>query len=293
MVAGRISLFFRSTPPGLNSACSTHRKRKRNPHVPVCLTTPILSGMPTFQTSNGEDNRDGESNNLGWNCGVEGPTDDPAVRLLRSRQKRNLVGTLLLSQGVPMIRAGDELGHTQNGNNNAYCQDSQISWLPWQLSDEQREFVEFVRELVQLRHDQPVLRRPKFFQGRAIRGTKDISWFEPSGEEMTDEAWQGGFGRSIGVRLAGDAIDNADERGERLVGDTLMLLLNAHDGEINFQLPPAGPGAAWQVVADTACSQAPSSLLPADAPYPLQGRSLVVLKVARPEKADSRATAGL
>jgi glycogen operon protein len=246
----------------------------------------LVSYNNKHNEANGENNGDGESNNLSWNCGIEGPSDDPAIRAIRNRQKRNLIGTLLLSQGVPMILAGDELSHSQHGNNNAYCQDNEISWLGWKLTEEEQEFFDFVCQLIQLRHDQPVLHRPKFFQGRAIRGTKDLSWFEPSGEEMTDESWNTGFVRSIGVRLAGDVIDDVDERGEPLAGDTLMLLLSAHDGEIGFHLPPAGPDAAWEVVVDTASAQHCGRTLAADGLYALQARSLAVLKTTSTKKAE-------
>ncbi len=246
----------------------------------------LVSYNNKHNDANGENNGDGESNNLSWNCGVEGPSDDPAIGALRNRQKRNLIGTLLLSQGVPMILAGDELSHSQRGNNNAYCQDSEISWLGWKLTEEEQEFFDFVCQLIQLRHDQPVLHRPKFFQGRAIRGTKDLSWFEPSGEEMTDESWNTGFVRSLGVRLAGDVIDDVDERGEPMAGDTLMLLLSAHDGEIGFHLPPAGPDAAWEVVVDTASAQHCGDTLAADGLYALQARSLAVLKTTSTKKAE-------
>ncbi len=246
----------------------------------------LVSYNDKHNEANGESNGDGSSNNLSWNCGVEGPSEDPAIGGLRSRQKRNLIGTLLLSQGVPMMLAGDELSHTQHGNNNAYCQDNEISWLAWKLTDEEQEFFEFVCQLIQLRHDQPVLHRPQFFQGRALRGMKDLSWFEPSGEEMTDESWNAGFVRSLAVRLAGDVIDDVDERGERLVGDTLMVLLSAHDGEISFCLPPAGVESAWEVIADTAAPQRRGATVPADGLYALHSRSLAILKTKTPQKAE-------
>ena len=180
--------------------------------------------------ANGEDNRDGESHNLSWNCGVEGPTDDPAIIALRERQKRNLLATLLLSQGVPMLSGGDEIGRTQRGNNNAYCQDNEISWTSWDLTPAERELLEFTRTA----HSHParaagaaappVLPRAR----RARADVKDIAWLDPSGSEMTDESWNAGFVRCLGVRLEGNAMDEVDERGQPITGDTLLVLLNAH-----------------------------------------------------------------
>jgi glycogen operon protein len=168
----------------------------------------------------GDENRDGENNNLSWNCGVEGPTEEACTLKLREQQKRNLMASLILSVGVPMISGGDEMSRTQRGNNNAYCQDNELSWTPWDLTPSQREFLEFTQRLVHLRRQQPVLTRRKYFQGRSIRGAgvKDIYWLDPSGREMTDEAWTAPFVRSLGVLMVGDAIDDVDERGRRVTG---------------------------------------------------------------------------
>ncbi|MFN3925714.1 MAG: glycogen debranching enzyme, partial [Pseudarthrobacter sp.] len=173
--------------------------------------------------ANQEQNRDGESHNLSWNCGVEGPTDDPAVLELRARQMRNFMATMLFSQGVPMISHGDEMMRSQGGNNNAYCQDNPIAWMNWNLTEAQTEFLAFTQRCIKLRKDHPVLRRRRFFQERQIRGAqvKDISWFEPSGAEMTNKAWGAHFVRALGVRLAGDMMDEVDHRGEQVTGDTL------------------------------------------------------------------------
>ena len=231
--------------------------------------------------ANGEENRDGDNHNLSWNCGVEGPTDDPGIRALRARQKRNLMATILLSQGVPMLRAGDELSHTQQGNNNAYCQDSEISWLDWELSDEKLEFLDFVRRTIRLWRDQPVLQRRKFFQGRAIRGSdvKDIAWFEPSGREMDDEAWGAEFARCFGMRLSGSTLEEVDSRGRHIQGDSLLVLLNAHHEAIPFTLPPARSDSGWERVLDTALAEARAEFFAGGAPYALEGRSLVVLRL--------------
>src|SRR6185436_2983454 len=172
----------------------------------------LVSYNEKHNEANGEENRDGESHNRSWNCGVEGPTDDPAILELRERQKRNMLISLLLSQGVPMLCGGDELGRTQGGNNNAYCQDNETSWFDWDLKDRDRQLLAFVQRLIRLRREQPVLRRRRFFQGRRIRGSeiKDIAWFRPDGHEMTDEDWNTGYARSLAVRLAGDAIEEMD-----------------------------------------------------------------------------------
>src|SRR5262249_5088978 len=201
----------------------------------------LVSYNEKHNEANGEEKRDGANDNNSWNCGVEGPTDDPAVKGLRARQKRNLMATLLLSQGVPMLLGGDELSHTQRGNNNAYCQDNELTWLNWELNDEQTRFLDFTRNVARIWREQPVFQRRKFFKGRAIRGSdiRDVSWFGPSGEELSDEAWNEDFVRCLGVRLAGDLIGDTDARGEPIRGDTLLLLLNAHHEEISFTVPAA------------------------------------------------------
>jgi len=244
----------------------------------------LVSFNDKHNDANGEENRDGASDNASWNCGVEGPTDDPAVRSLRARQRRNLMATLLLSQGVPMICGGDELGHTQNGNNNAYCHDSELTWLPWTLDDEDQKFLEFVRKVIALRREQPVFQRRSFFQGRKIRGeeVRDISWLSPTGQEMNDDAWSAGFVRCLGVRLAGDLIGELNERGERIVGDTLLILLNAHHEPIPFTLPLRKEGQRWEKLLDTAAPDDATGPIPEDRPYPLEGRSLAVLRVTSP-----------
>jgi glycogen operon protein len=244
----------------------------------------LVSYNEKHNEANGEENRDGTTDNLSWNCGAEGPTDDPAIRSLRASQKRNFMATLLLSQGVPMILSGDELGQSQGGNNNAYCQDSEISWLNWELTDEQKGFLEFVRSLIRLRREQPVLRRRSFFRGRRIRGSdvKDIAWFDPSGAEMTDEAWNADFVRCLGVRLAGDAMDEIDERGEKITGDTLLLLLNSHHETIAFTLPARGPDQHWECVLDTTQSNLDAQCVSDTEPYPLHGRSMAVLRLKQP-----------
>ncbi len=241
----------------------------------------LVSYNEKHNEANGEDNRDGENHNLSWNGGVEGPAEDPEVRSLRERQKRNFMATLLLSQGVPMIRGGDELSHSQRGNNNAYCQDNEISWLDWALDHRKRDFLEFVRRVIRLWREHPVLKRRRFFQGRPIRGgeVKDISWFQPSGGEMRDKAWNEPLVHCLGVRLSGDAIDEVDSRGEPIVGDTLTLLFNGHHEMIPFRLPATQPGAIWERVLDTAEPQGLRAGFRGGHRYPLQRRSMAVLRL--------------
>lgn len=241
----------------------------------------LVSYNEKHNLANGEGNRDGEHKNRSWNCGVEGPTDDPGIKALRFQQKRNFVTTLLLSQGVPMLLAGDELSHTQGGNNNAYCQDNELSWLNWHLDPEQQDFLEFVCRVVQIWRDNPVVQRQKFFQGRQIRGAsvKDIAWYSPTGQEMTDEAWNAGFVKCLGVRLNGEMRDEIDERGRPITGTTLLVLLNAHNNSLPFQLPETRPQEVWQPVLDTAkVNHSYPHCLPGAA-FDLQGRSMAVLRL--------------
>jgi len=240
----------------------------------------LVSYNEKHNEANGENNRDGANDNNSWNCGHEGPTDDAGIKALRQRQKRNLMATLLLSQGVPMILAGDEIGHTQQGNNNTYCQDNELSWLDWNLDDERKGFLEFVRKTARIWKEQPVFQRRKFFQGRSIRGSgiTDISWFSPDGRDMNDEAWDAGFVKCLGVRLAGDLIGDVDERGEKLVGETLLMLLNAHHEAIPFTLPETKAGHHWELLLDSANPEAAADKYHPWEPFALQGRSLVVLR---------------
>jgi glycogen operon protein len=246
----------------------------------------LVSYNEKHNEANGEGNRDGASDNNSWNCGVEGPTDDPALNALREQQKRNLFATLLLSQGVRMMLAGDELSHTQKGNNNTYCQDDDLTWLDWKLTPEKMAFLEFVKKVVRAWKGQPVFQRRHFFQGRAVRGTdiKDISWLSPDGKEMTDEAWDTGFIKCLGMRLAGDIIGEVDERGRPIVGDTLLVLLNAHWEALPFTLPLHKEGQQWEMVFDTFAPQEPPGPVAEDKPYDLRERSVVVLRIqAAPE----------
>ena len=245
----------------------------------------LVSYNDKHNEANGENNQDGADDNNSWNCGAEGPTDDPALETLRWQQKRNFITTLILSQGVPMLLAGDEYSHTQHGNNNTYCQDNDLSWLHWEVSDEQQAFCDVVRFVIQIRQTQPVFQRRKFFLGRDIRGEgiQDISWFKPSGEEMSEDVWQAGFVRCLGVRLAGDLIGDVDERGEPIVGDTILLLLNAHYEAIPFMLPLTRGKLPWECLFDTAHPQREPLPCAGGKPYELQGRSMVVLHTGIPQ----------
>jgi isoamylase len=247
----------------------------------------LVSYNDKHNEANGEGNRDGANDNNSWNCGVEGPTKDPAINALRERQKRNLITTLMFSQGVPMLLAGDELSHTQNGNNNTYCQDNELTWLNWELNDEQKDFLEFVRLVCRIWREQPVFQRRKFFQGRSIRGSgiTDISWFEPSGQEMSDAAWDAGFVKCLGVRLAGDQIGDVDERGEPITGETILLLLNAHHEPISFKLPATRMEHYWDRLLDTATTNTELAGFLGGTEYQLHGRSVVLMRtLVRDEK---------
>jgi len=234
--------------------------------------------------ANGEDNHDGADDNRSWNCGIEGPTDDPVVERLRNRQVKNLLAVTLLSIGLPMILMGDEVRRSQRGNNNAYCQDNETSWTCWSLlMPEQRDFLQFTRRLVRFRRSQPTLTRRKYFQGRSIRGAdvKDIYWLDPSGREMTDAAWNAPRVRALGVLMVGDAIDAIDERGRLVSGVTLLILINAHFESVPFVLPVAGNGHQWARVIDTIDAHPPEARFTGGTKYPLQGRTVVLFTLVK------------
>ncbi|HEX4348550.1 MAG TPA: hypothetical protein VHZ73_13325, partial [Vicinamibacterales bacterium] len=228
--------------------------------------------------------RDGDNNNNSWNSGVEGPSDDVEIKALRARQVRNFLTTLLLSQGVPMISHGDEMGRTQQGNNNAYCQDSEITWIDWDLDDERKALCDFTAELIRFRLSEPALRRRKYFQGRSLRGVKDLAWLTPDAGEMNDEAWASDFVRCVGMLLSGDAIEEVDEKGEVITGDTLLVLFNAHSDEVPFAMPALESTLRWQRVVDTMEAHAPDASFSAGERYPLHGRSVAVFRRASVKK---------
>jgi glycogen operon protein len=245
----------------LSGSSDLYRHNGRAPYASVNFVTAhdgftlndLVSYDEKHNEANGEGNRDGESHNLSWNCGSEGPTGDPAILALREKQKRNFLATLLFSQGVPMICGGDEYGRTQQGNNNAYCQDNEISWFDWDWGDAQESLFEFTCRLIALRKQFPVLHRRKFFQGRGIHGTavRDIRWISPDGNDMTDEAWNNGLVRTLGMLLNGSEMDEYDEKGAPIVDDVLLLLINGYWGDLPFTLPGQQDELPWEILIDT------------------------------------------
>ena len=237
----------------------------------------LVSYNEKHNEANGEANRDGTDDNRSWNCGVEGPTDDPAINALRARQQRNFLATLLLSQGVPMIVGGDEIGRTQGGNNNAWCQDNEISWFDWASADD--ELLAFTRRLIQLRRDHPVLRRPAFLTGREVRGSglPDVWWFRPDGRRMTGKDWQREDARTLGCFLNGAEIPSRTPTGAEIVDDSFLLLFNAHFEAVTFTLPTRRFGARWTVELATG-DGLPEGLIPGRADVSVLDRSLVLLR---------------
>ncbi|MEW1933219.1 glycogen debranching protein GlgX [Rhodococcus sp. NPDC079359] len=242
----------------------------------------LVSYNDKHNDANGEDNNDGESHNRSWNCGVEGPTDDPEILDLRARQIRNIMATLLLSQGTPMIAHGDEMARTQQGNNNVYCQDSELAWMDWSLAEKNAELIEFTRNAISLRAEHPVFRRRRFFEGRPIRTgeqARDIAWLTPAGEEMTPEDWDSGFGKSLTVFLNGDGIPEPNQRGERVVDDSFLLCFNAHHETIEFVTPDGNYAKEWTVALNTASRTGTSEKsIEAGTPVEVTARSLLVLR---------------
>ncbi len=240
----------------------------------------LVSYNEKHNEANGEDNRDGESHNRSWNCGVEGPTDDPEVLALRSRQQRNLLASLLLSQGVPMILHGDELGRTQDGNNNAYCQDAPLTWVHWDEVDE--DLIDFTGRLSKLRQEHPVFRRRRFFDGRPAETSEgewlpDVVWLDSDGTPMTDEDWNNGFARTLAMFLNGGAIQAPGERGEEILDDDFILCFNAHDDEVEFTLPAENYSASWTPVLDTSDRELKGSLA-ARSKVAVPAKSMLVLQ---------------
>ena len=238
----------------------------------------LVSYNHKHNEANGEDNRDGSDNNDSWNMGAEGPTDDPAINEARERQIRNFLATLMLSQGVPMLCGGDEIARSQQGNNNGYCQDSSLSWMDWDLDDRRKRLLEFTCRLIQLRLEHPNLHRRKFFQDRQIRRRsdgslvlveKDASWFNPDGNEVSDEAWNAEWTRAIALLLNGCTLQVSDENGKWIVDDSFLVLVNAADQGVEFTLPKSPRGRPWQQVLDT------ENLEDSFAPAPVNGSVIV------------------
>jgi glycogen operon protein len=252
----------------------------------------LVSFNEKHNEANGEGNSDGESHNRSWNCGSgnkdDGATDDPTINELRARQRRNFVTTLLLSQGVPMLLGGDELGRTQHGNNNAYCQDNEISWFDWERADP--AFIDWCRKVIALRRGNHVFRRRRWFQGHPIRGTEEVLWLRPDGQAMSDNDWDNGYAKSVGVLLNGSAISTPDAFGGRVVDDSFLLLFNASELDLPWTLPADSlwPGSdsrgpnPWMVELDSALVLAAGTEFGADddVTVPLKQRSVVVLRSA-------------
>ena len=245
----------------------------------------IVTYNEKHNEANGEEGRDGSSDNRSWNCGAEGPTDDPAINELRARQIRNFLTTLLLSQGTPMLLAGDEFGRTQQGNNNAYCQDSDISWLNWEIEEKGESLIDFVRKLTKLRHDYAILRRNRFFRGiyNEELGVKDVTWINASGDEMKDSQWH-----DAGMRCFGMLIDGrAQPSGIRKRGGdaTILLVFNGASDGVNFTLPACAGGDEWTLMIDTNRPEAEKDVLRTGHVYTVTGRS--VLAFGHPNESNS------
>ena len=265
----------------------------RHPYASINFVTAhdgfTLSDLVSYNVkhneANLEGNRDGNDHNVSWNSGVEGPTHDHAIRALRAQRARNLLATLMFSQGVPMISAGDEIGRTQNGNNNAYCQDNELSWINWQVDEDGEQMLAFTRRILSLRRVHPAFMRRRFLEGQAPPGatSKDVTWLTPAGAEMTVVEWNQDFARCIGVLLAGDAFGETDVQGRPVRDDTILLLFNAHHAAIDFHLPATNGSGAWSVLIDTSKN---GGVLAGETRhtspiYPLAGRSVVLMLDAR------------
>ena len=285
----------------LTGSSDLYQRDGKRPYASINLITAhdgftlndLVSYNEKHNDANGENNQDGHNDNRSWNCGVEGVSDDPEVCKLRRRQLRNFIATLMVSQGVPMLVGGDEFARTQHGNNNAYCQDNEISWFNWELSDEQQQLRDFTAGMIQLRHDHPIFRRPKFFQGRRIRGTdvKDVMWFDTDGTEMTDEDWASSHVKCVAVMLSGDTMDVRDFRGQPIVDHTFMVLFNAFHETITFML--AGQqDVNWEMVVNTdqerGVLESPSTHASGDE-VELPGRSMCILRLSKGSQEQARA----
>jgi isoamylase len=261
----------------------------RRPHASINFITShdgfslqdLVSYDDKHNEANGENNKDGDNHNLSWNCGVEGATQDPKVNRLRWRQMRNFMATLLLSQGVPMIRSGDEFGQTQNGNNNTYCQDNEISWLNWNLNAEQKKFLSFVDQVIQFRCAHPVLQRRKFFRGQKIDSSKikDVTFLDVDGNEMKQEAWKTPYVRSFGVLLDGRGIDDKDDHGQSIQDNYILVIKNASHHKLSFVLPKVGEVEHWRLVLDTGKNKSHPKDALAGIGYSLSPRSLALFTI--------------
>lgn len=260
-------------------------------HDGFCLDD-LVSYNQKHNEANQENNRDGSNDNRSWNCGAEGPTKDKAILALRARQKRNLMASLMLSLGVPMILAGDELSHTKQGNNNTYCQDNELSWLNWDFTDgsEKQQFLAFMQRLIRLRREERVFRRHSFFKGEATHngGVRDITWFSPEGHDMTVHDWHNKDLKTIGMLLEGNAVDTMDRKGRWISGNSLLILINGNHEPVSFQVPMHRLHQNWEVALDTTTptgeASKPDALWCDTGLYQMEGRSMVVMRLAK-EKA--------
>ena len=240
--------------------------------------TDLVSYDHKHNEANNEDNRDGESHNRSWNSGIEGPTDDPDINEVRATRRRSMLATLFLSQGVPMLLAGDELGRTQGGNNNSYAQDNEVSWIDWAGAD--TELLAFVRRLIRLRSRHPVFRRRRWFEGRPIHGAEvhDMGWYRPDGSEMTDNDWSVGYARSLAVFLNGESITATGPHGERIVDDSFLAFFNAHPEPITFVVPTGLGGSQWVVVVDTSSDHDRGAEISSNETWEIGAWSVVLLR---------------
>jgi glycogen operon protein len=274
----------------LTGSSDMYQNDGRRPYLSINFVTAhdgfTLADLVSYEQkrnqANLEDNRDGNDDNRSFNCGAEGPSDDPAVRARRRTQQRNLLCTLLLSQGTPMLLAGDERSRTQQGNNNAYCQDNPLSWLDWRLDDEQRALLAFTKKLIWLRREHPIFRRSTFFKGRPLRGAQvsDILWLRHDGHTMSDEDWNSASTRALGVFYSGEGLDDLDAEGHNLCDDDMLMLINSHEEPREFVLPFAEDPRAWELVIDTIDDQA-SEQKKGGETSPVAGRSLKVFSRKR------------
>jgi isoamylase len=272
----------------ITGSSDLYERSGRRPYASVNFVTAhdgftlrdLVSYNEKHNDANGEENRDGTNNNRSWNCGVEGDTDDPGIIALRLQQSRNFIASLLLSQGVPMLLAGDEIGHSQRGNNNAYCQDNEISWLNWELQKQERELLAFVQRMVMIRKQHSVFHRRNFFQGRPIKGAgvKDILWLTPAGLEMTDEEWRQSHAQCLGMLLSGEALEERGERGESIKDKNFLLIINAGNEGVPFTLPALCERGRWRPLVDTTWTDTSRrSVHDAGASYSLGSRALALL----------------
>jgi len=262
----------------------------KRPHASVNLITchdgftlqDWVSYDEKHNADNGEENRDGSNHNISWNCGVEGPTEDPAILKLRESKKRCCLATLMISQGVPLLLAGDERGNSQNGNNNGYCQDNKISWLSWEQDQSQEDLLLFVRNLIRLRQEQPVLQRRRFFSGESIGklNSPKVIWFSTEGIEMSEPVWNDGFSKSLGMLLVGGEVD-VDSYGEEVHGDSLLVLFNGdHGSPIPFVLPVLEAQTQWQMLRTTVPSDSDQPVMPSGKVFMMEPVSVVVFRLA-------------